>query len=121
MELKSYLLDWRLKDRDEKDLDNFEAVVPRVDKAGVPQESNSFSSNRGVIGEPIATFTPKLYMFMMEPIATSTPKAFTEHALNQDRTETVLGKHQLIYMYRENEHLNHTVSCCKMIFVLTLT
>lgn len=45
---------------DGKDLDNFEAVVPRVDKTGVPQESNSFSSSRGVIGEPIATFTPKL-------------------------------------------------------------
>lgn len=29
---------------DGKDLDNFEAVVPRVDKAGVPHESNSFSS-----------------------------------------------------------------------------
>lgn len=74
MELKAYLLDWRLKDRDGKDLDNFEDIVPRVDKAGVPQESNSFSSNRGVIGEPIATFTPKLYMFMMELIATSTLK-----------------------------------------------
>lgn len=46
--------------KDGKDLDNFEAVVPRVDKAGVPQESNSFSSSRGVIGEPTATFTPKL-------------------------------------------------------------
>lgn len=45
---------------DGKDLDNFEAVVPRVDKAGVPHESNSFSSSRGVIGEPTATFTPKL-------------------------------------------------------------
>lgn len=74
MELKAYLLDWRLKDRDGKDLDNFEDVVPRVDKADVPQESNSFSSNRGVIGEPITTFTPKLYMFMMELIATSTLK-----------------------------------------------
>lgn len=41
---------------DGKDLDN----VPRVDKAGVPHESNSFSSSRGVIGEPTATFTPKL-------------------------------------------------------------
>lgn len=38
---------------DGKDLDNFEAVVPRVDKAGVTQESNSFSLDRGVIGEPI--------------------------------------------------------------------
>lgn len=47
MELKAYLLDWRLKDRDGKDLDNFEDVVPRVDKAGVPQESNSFSSMIG--------------------------------------------------------------------------
>lgn len=77
---------------DGKDLDNFEAVVPRVDKAGVPHESNSFSSSRGVIGEPTATFTPKLQMFMMESIATSTPKDFTEHALNQGKTEAVLGK-----------------------------
>lgn len=45
MELKVYMLDWRLKE---------------VEKTGVPQESNSFSSSRGVIGEPIAIFTPKL-------------------------------------------------------------
>lgn len=58
---------------------------------------------------------------MMEPIAASTPKDFTEHALNQGRTEAVLENNQLIYMYRENEHLNHTVSCCKMIVILVLT
>lgn len=89
---------------DGKDLDNFEAVVPRVDKAGVTQESNSFSLDGGVIGEPIATFTPKLYMFLMEPIATSTTEAFTEHALNQVRTETVLGK--IINSYICTEKMN---------------
>lgn len=35
MELKVYLLDWRLKDWDGKDLDNFEDVVLWVDKVGV--------------------------------------------------------------------------------------
>lgn len=43
--------------RDEKDLDNCDVVVPQ---SGVPQESNSFSLGRGVIGEPIATFIPGL-------------------------------------------------------------
>lgn len=45
--------------RDEKDLDNCDVVVRQVDESGVPQESNSFSLGRGVIGEPIATFIPK--------------------------------------------------------------
>lgn len=45
--------------RDEKDLDNCDDVVPQVDESGVPQESNSFSLGRGVIGEPIATFISK--------------------------------------------------------------
>lgn len=45
--------------RDERDLDNCDDVVPQVDESGVPQESNSFSLGRGVIGEPIATFIPK--------------------------------------------------------------
>lgn len=45
--------------RDEKDLDNCDVVVPQVGESGVPQESNSFSLGRGVIGEPIATFIPK--------------------------------------------------------------
>lgn len=93
MELKAYLLDWRLKDRDGKDLDNFEDVVPRVDKAGVPQESNSFSSNRGVIGEPIATYVYSKAVYVYDgAYSYVNTKAFTEHALNQGRTETVLGK-----------------------------
>lgn len=72
---------------DGKDLDNFGVVVSQVD-----EESNSSSSCRGIVVEPIATSTPKHQRFMVEPIATSTPKDFTEHALYQGKTEVVLEK-----------------------------
>lgn len=64
--------------------------LPRVDEADICQGSDSSSSGRGIIGDPVATSTPRNKRFMMEPIATSTPKAFEEHALNQGKTEFVL-------------------------------
>lgn len=84
MEMESESLDAGLEnDGDGKDL-------PRVDEADIHQGSDSSSSGRGVIGDPVATSTPRNKRFIMEPIATSTPKAFEEHALNQGKTEFVL-------------------------------
>lgn len=39
----------------------------------------------------------------MKPLATSTPKAFTEHALNQGMTESLLEKNFLNFLNREND------------------
>lgn len=83
MVMESKSLDAVLEnDGDEKDL-------PRVDEADVHRESDSFSSGRVVIGDPVATSTPKNKRFMMEPMATSTPIALVEHALNQGKTESI--------------------------------
>lgn len=89
---------------DGRDKDN-DAEEPRLDEADVPQESDYSGSGRGVIGDPVAAFTPKHQKFLMEvPIATSTPKAFTEHALNQGKSELLLWTENIMML---EKYLNH--------------
>lgn len=93
MEMESKSLDAELENEGNgEELENFDAVVPRVDKADRPLQSDSSSSGQGVIGDPVAASTPKQQRFLMKPIATSTPKAFAEHALNQGMAELLLEK-----------------------------
>lgn len=92
MELKAYLLDWRLKDRDGKDLDNFEDVVPRADKgwctSGIKFVQFKSRCHRRANSN---VYSKAVYVYDGAYSYVNT-KAFTEHALNQGRTETVLGK-----------------------------